>query len=810
MPKKIHESKWFEYISAFFILAIVALFFYNIIIFSKSAGFQYDIKDIHYPWMYFNAQELKEGRIPLWNPYYQGGEPQLANIQTASLYPLNILSYFTYQGHGISYKFVELNLILHYLIGAFFFYALLRIAFKLNKFSSISGSIVYLLSGFMVAHAQHFSSIESMAWTPLILLIYLACVNNEIKLFKKKTNFIALSIAFAMQILAGQTQIFYYTVLFLCFYAFFEIMILLKKKNGKPNLRNLSHFILPILLPVTMAFFLTAFQLIPMFEYLGNVNRQNFSYTDTLSSSLNIPNLLSLLVPFWTGGHNLSQTWLPHDFTEAYFYLGIFPIIVIFFAFFSDTRKKIFSNPLFWVFSLFFLMSLGPLTPIHKIFYSIIPYYSKLRRTVNFFWFVNLGLVLLFAMGLENIQLFFFKGKTKLISKFLFSFGAFLLLCFPVAISTYFLYPQGRQVILSQEILSFFISISFFLLILLFFLLKTETKYVQFLLKGFLLLAIITDLFLFSYKQAFNFSAFNVKTYLTPNIIQDRKPVLPEKMGEPSNRERYRVAIFPESWHGLAYTHAPSVLRFQNTLGYYNMYLDSYSKYLDKTFSENDFLKYFMENYSDISIAKININLLSLLDIKYLAVGEKTYSENVQAFTNEKLKPEEGYFSAEHEDRYKIIEVVNYMPKVYVVSNYKLIDNIDESIEFASENTPGKIIAIDKDPGFASFKDGFQSDASVKYFKSDSIKIAARSDQDGVLVLSETYYPGWKVYVDGIEKPILRVDGILRGAAIPKGAHTVEFVFRPNSFITGIIISICAMISLLSYSIFLFIKKRRP
>ena len=50
---------------------------------------------------------------------------------------------------------------------------------------------------------------------------------------------------------------------------------------------------------------------------------------------------------------------------------------------------------------------------------------------------------------------------------------------------------------------------------------------------------------------------------------------------------------------------------------------------------------------------------------------------------------------------------------------------------------------------------------------------------DGLLVLSEVYYPGWRAYADGEEVPIYRADHVLRAVPLRAGHHRVEMVFDP-------------------------------
>src|SRR5688572_24739362 len=49
-----------------------------------------DIFSQLYIWRSLSIDLIKQGELPLWNPYYLSGTPLLANLQAASLYPLNL------------------------------------------------------------------------------------------------------------------------------------------------------------------------------------------------------------------------------------------------------------------------------------------------------------------------------------------------------------------------------------------------------------------------------------------------------------------------------------------------------------------------------------------------------------------------------------------------------------------------------------------------------------------------------------------------------------------------------------------------
>jgi uncharacterized membrane protein YfhO len=72
--------------------------------------------------------------------------------------------------------------------------------------------------------------------------------------------------------------------------------------------------------------------------------------------------------------------------------------------------------------------------------------------------------------------------------------------------------------------------------------------------------------------------------------------------------------------------------------------------------------------------------------------------------------------------------------------------------------------------------------------------------------LADSYYPGWKAYVDGKEKPILRANHFFRAVALSKGAHVVEFKYDPLSFTIGAWISVFTTISILAITLFVYVR----
>jgi uncharacterized membrane protein YfhO len=58
------------------------------------------------------------------------------------------------------------------------------------------------------------------------------------------------------------------------------------------------------------------------------------------------------------------------------------------------------------------------------------------------------------------------------------------------------------------------------------------------------------------------------------------------------------------------------------------------------------------------------------------------------------------------------------------------------------------------------------------------------SEQGGVVVFSEIYYPGWQATIDGEKAEIARANYVLRAMEMPAGHHTVVMTFDPQSLHT--------------------------
>lgn len=118
-------------------------------------------------------------------------------------------------------------------------------------------------------------------------------------------------------------------------------------------------------------------------------------------------------------------------------------------------------------------------------------------------------------------------------------------------------------------------------------------------------------------------------------------------------------------------------------------------------------------------------------------------------------------------------------------------------VNLLSDGQGDRVIERDLMTGGGGIKEQGTADkaetASVLTDKDEHIAISAVLKEDGYLVLADHFYPGWRVTVDSFPATVARVNGFMRGVKLTKGAHLVEFDYKPRSLTLGFILALSSL-----------------
>jgi hypothetical protein len=99
---------------------------------------------------------------------------------------------------------------------------------------------------------------------------------------------------------------------------------------------------------------------------------------------------------------------------------------------------------------------------------------------------------------------------------------------------------------------------------------------------------------------------------------------------------------------------------------------------------------------------------------------------------------------------------------------------------------------------------------AVRQYRMNRVTVDARLSCRGMVVLSDSYFPGWHAYVDGKSARIYEVNTAMRGVAVPAGVHSVVFQYRPGSAVWGGVLTVLGIAAALVLGLTASTEKRQP
>lgn len=709
----------------------------------------FDVLRQLYPWKTLSLDIIKHGEFPLWNPYNFSGAPLLANFQSAVFYPINLLYFFLPQITAWT-----ILVMLQPLLSAFFMYLFVR-KLGMGIWGSLLASVSFAYSSFMTVWLEYNTVNQVILWFPLVLL-------SIEHLRVKKTVFWILICIFSLAsaVFAGHIQIFIYLFIFCAVYCFFRI----KRERG-----SITFFLFLFLLPIGIG----AIQLTAGIELILNSARSSLPYDFLIHKILIQPKqLIMLFVPDFFGNPATHNYLLLDTYVGKTTSIGI---TALFFVFLTLIRKKTVLTR-FFIATAALLLLFTTLNPITMLIYKIdIPFFSTSAPTNALFIFC-FSLSVLAGFGVD-IYL-----QEKMDLKKFFTWVVPLVFIFIILWIGVGVFPKVSVVTIRNLFYTTIIlGISILLLII-----------------GFKNRKILPIVFIF---------LLITHTANAWRAFEKFNPFVPSQLVFPANdifrflKDRAEIDRFWGYGSGEIGANFAAQSAIFSPDGYDPLYPKRYGQFIQSAKSGIIGAEATGETRSDAVVQagfgkeylSSNEYRLKVLDV----LGVKYFLDRVENGSTEETFPENRFRLIYEKAGWKVFENLKVAPRVFLASNYQVFNTSGdfEKKFFNKELDPSKTILLEQAP----FQINNLSGGIVKLvsYTPNKVVISTKTDKEGLLFLSDTYYPGWKAFIDGKETEIYRADYTFRSVAVSKGQHEVVFVFKPLSFQLGFSITILSLASLL-------------
>lgn len=705
---------------------------------------QPDIIDQIYPWRYFDISELKNGRIPFWNPYSFAGTPHLANYQSAVFFPLNILFFLPFSFADVWGGLV----VLQPLLAGFFTYLLAR-KLGVSKAGSSLSSLSFMFCGFITTWMGY--ATLGFAILPLPLALYLIESYRE---KEKQYLLIFLSVTIMFSYFSGHFQTSIYLTIGVLLYLLYLFLF-----SGKRTQ------IIECLLFVLFGILLSMPQILPSLELYSQSVRSNlFQKIEAIPLSY-FPTLIS---PDFYGNPVTRNDWFGHYAEWSSFAGSIAFSIAVFTIFFQRTKKT-----LFFILLAIIGLLLSFDTPLLTFLVFLkIPVLSTSAASRGIVLF-SFSIAILAGFGLDALQ-HLLTAKRKKVFVWIISI-IILFACLLIYSSSPFLNSEQKAIAQKNSILSVLMVMGLVLSVLLS--MRSKKKYIPHILFIIILLSAF-EMYRFSSK----WQSFSVKKKIYP-------------------------AVGIENFYAKSnnYDRMLGLSGGEDAVYYKIPILSGYDPLFSKRYGE--FVNYVANGkLSDPSRSVVNFPLdgkytpqaINLLGVKY--VVHKVSDGNFPWAFPFKKYPLEQFIKIYDDNSYQVYQNLKTFPKAFLVGHTAVAHKSADVLQYIFSHNMQNTAVVEEEI------DGLSPDAKgtvvVKNYLPNKITLTVNASGPTFLVMMDNFYPGWTVMVNGVSEKIYRANYTFRGIVVPKGRSEVTFSYLPDSFLAGVYLFMVGIMGIVATIIF--------
>lgn len=686
--------------------------------------------DVHtqiYPWKKLTIDTYKNGEIPLWNPYSFSGNPHLANFQTAILSPFNILFF--------AFSFIDgwsILVLLQSLLAGVFVYLLVHAGYGLRKEAAFLSAIAFMFCGFLVVWMAY----ATLGYAILYLPFGLFCIEKFLSTGKNR-YLLFFSLTIPLSLFSGHFQTSFYMILFLGSYIVWTFM---REKNPLVVAKLLIFLLLGVIVSVP--------QILPTIQlYLHSVRSEIY----ITGGGIPLRYLITAIAPDFFGNPVTRNDWFGF-YAEWASFVGVIPLFFALLGIFNKSSKR----SAFFVVALIVILLLSIDSIVQPLVGSLkIPVLSTSNpsRIIVLYSFV---ISVLAGFGLHSFLEKKFQKTTLvlpivILGLVLFVVWGMLLFGSP--------FPLDKIAIAKRNLL---LPSGLFIVTIL---IVVGRKFISgriFILAISLLLALsVFDSLRFVQK----WMPFESKALVYPDV-----PVIGAIKNTIGNGRMFGNF----GGETAVYYKIPSIE------GYDPLYIGRYGEFLRASTGVG-----FQD--AERSVAKIVRDgkyTNRALDLLGVTVIFHPRADTNQSWAYPVWKNNARHTLIYQDDRFELYKNNEALGRVRVFHDFVLEANKEKILNtlFSETFDIRKSLVLEQDPGIKPSESASGSARIISYSPT-KVVIEAESSGEGLVFLSDNYYPGWKAYVENLqtkekkEVPIFRANYSFRAVVIPLGKSKIEFIY---------------------------------
>ncbi len=359
------------------------------VIFQRRVLFFGDLSLYFLPQQAFFREEFLNGRIPLWNPYVNSGQPFVGNPQTWPLYPGSLLLLFFEAPQAIAFSAV-----FHVGWAGLGMLTFLR-SRGCSTLATTLGAGVFAFGGGLVSKGQFPNMLQAMAWLPWLLFA------GE-RLLERPSGRRAgvFGLCLGLSLLAAHAQVTlmqFYLGLAWSIFRLRELPIVARR-------RAIEH----LMMGVGLGLLLAMAQLLPTLEHVLVSGRRTMSLAVANRFILPWSELVLLVLPNYYGNPALEDGWWGvENFWEPCCYVGILTLGLIVAALFGRVSAEGKREKRFWFASsvVCIWLALGAEAGLYRVAFVIVPGVRYFHDPVRWLYISAFSLAVLAARSLDEFSI---------------------------------------------------------------------------------------------------------------------------------------------------------------------------------------------------------------------------------------------------------------------------------------------------------------------------------------------------------------------------------------------------------------------